>query len=84
MDGVTVPVELHYQPKQGINHLPGSYRLGVFYNNADKTQNKDVLTGEQKDHAYAGWFTADQHSLLWMAANGVYTDLPIFPSMTPL
>ena len=60
MDGVTVPVELHYQPKQGINHLPGSYRLGVFYNNADKTQNKDVITGEQKDHAYAGWFTADQ------------------------
>ncbi|MBJ9985951.1 carbohydrate porin [Acinetobacter sp. S40] len=59
-EGVTVPVELHYQPKQGINQLPGSYRLGVFYNNADKTQNKDVLTGEQKDRAYAGWLTVDQ------------------------
>ncbi len=59
-EGVSIPVQVTYQPKQGLNNLPATYQLGAFYNNADKTQNKDTLTGQQRDHTYSVWFVGDQ------------------------
>lgn len=60
-DGVTIPVELLWQPQQALNGLAGSYRVGMMYNTADKIENqKDIVTGEAKDHTYGAWFVAEQ------------------------
>lgn len=60
-DGVTIPVEMVWQPKAGLNDLPGSYRVGVMYNTADQLKNqKDIVTGAAKDHSYGAWFAAEQ------------------------
>ena len=60
-DGVTIPLELVWQPKSAVNGLPATYRAGVMYNTADKIENqKDIVTGEAKDHSYGTWFVAEQ------------------------
>lgn len=60
-DGITAPVELVWQPKQAVNDLAGSYRIGMMYNTADNIENqKDIVTGQAKDHTYGMWFVAEQ------------------------
>lgn len=60
-DGVTAPVELVWQPKHAVNDLAGSYRVGMMYNTADNIENqKDIVTGEAKDHTSGAWFVAEQ------------------------
>lgn len=60
-DGVNIPVELVWQPKQAINNLAGIYRIGAFYNTADDLKNqKDIVTGEPKSHTYGMWGVVEQ------------------------
>ena len=60
-DGVNIPVELVWQPKQAINKLAGIYRIGAFYNTADDLKNqKDIVTGEPKSHTYGMWGVVEQ------------------------
>ena len=60
-DGVNIPVEFVWQPKKGINELPGIYRLGGFYNTAHDVKNQmDIVTGEPQDHTYGMWGVAEQ------------------------
>lgn len=43
-----------------MNDLAGSYRVGIMYNTADNFENqKDIVTGEAKDHTYGAWFIAE-------------------------
>lgn len=60
-DGVTIPVELVWQPKSFINGLAGSYRVGGMYNTADNPENqKDIKTGAPEDRTFAGWLAIEQ------------------------
>lgn len=60
-DGVNIPVEFVWQPKKGMNELPGIYRLGGFYNTADDLKNqKDIVTGEPESHTYGIWGVVEQ------------------------
>lgn len=60
-DGITAPIELVWQPKNAVNNLAGSYRIGMMYNTADNIENqKDIVTGEAQDHTYGVWFVAEQ------------------------
>ncbi len=60
-DGVTVPVEVIWTPKQAVNGLPGSYRVGGMYNTADKPENqKDIATGAPEDRTFGGWIAVEQ------------------------
>lgn len=60
-DGVTIPAEVIWTPKQLVNGLPGSYRVGGMYNTADKVQNqKDLVTGQAEDRTFAGWLAVEQ------------------------
>ena len=63
-DGVTIPVEVVWQPKSFINNLAGSYRLGGMYNTADDPANqKDIVTREGKNRTFAGWLAIEQQLL---------------------
>jgi porin len=60
-DGVTIPIEMIWQPKSLINGLAGTYRVGAMYNSADQAKNqKDIRTGQQQNHTYGAWFNFDQ------------------------
>jgi porin len=60
-DGVSIPLEFVWQPKKGMNELPGIYRLGGFYNTADDVKNqKDIVTGKPQDHTYGMWGVVEQ------------------------
>ncbi|ENV46405.1 hypothetical protein P255_00544 [Acinetobacter brisouii CIP 110357] len=60
-DGVNIPVEFVWQPKQAINNLSGIYRIGAFYNTANDLKNqKDIVTGEPKSHTYGVWGVVEQ------------------------
>ncbi|WP_171531908.1 carbohydrate porin [Acinetobacter defluvii] len=60
-DGVTIPVEMIWQPKAFLNGLAGTYRVGAMYNTADEVKNqKDIRTGEAENHTYGFWFNFDQ------------------------
>lgn len=60
-DGVTIPIEMIWQPKSLINGLAGTYRVGAMYNSADEAKNqKDIRTGQQQNHTYGAWFNFDQ------------------------
>lgn len=60
-DGVTVPVEVVWQPQSGLNDLAGSYRLGAMYNTADDPKNqKDIATGRAEDRTYGAWLAIEQ------------------------
>jgi porin len=39
-DGVNILSEVVWSPKQGVNDLPGSYRIGTLYNTADEAKNQ--------------------------------------------
>lgn len=61
VDGVNMPIELVWQPKQMINNLAGIYRIGAFYNTADDLKNqKDIVTGEPESHTYGMWGVVEQ------------------------
>jgi porin len=60
-DGVTIPLEVIWQPKSFINGLAGTYRIGAMYNNADDLKNqKNIRTGQGENHTYGAWFNLDQ------------------------
>lgn len=60
-DGVTIPVELMWQPKSFINGLSGTYRFGAMYNTADHPANqKDIVTGAPQDRSFGGWVAIEQ------------------------
>lgn len=60
-DGVTIPVEVVWQPKSFINGLAGSYRVGAMYNTADNPANqKDIKTGAPEDRTFGGWLAIEQ------------------------
>lgn len=60
-DGVTVPVELMWQPKSFINGLAGTYRFGAMYNTSDDPKNqKDIVTGAPEDRSFGGWVAIEQ------------------------
>ena len=61
-DGVTIPVELIWTPKQAINGLAGSYRVGAMYNTADDAKNqKDIANPtDGKNRTFAGWIALEQ------------------------
>jgi porin len=63
-DGVSIPVEVVWQPHEFINNLSGSYRIGGMYNNADNPINqKDVVTQEGKKRTFAAWLAMEQQLL---------------------
>ncbi|NNG81913.1 carbohydrate porin [Acinetobacter sp. ANC 5378] len=63
-DGVTIPVEVVWQPKSFVNGLPGSYRVGGMYNTADEAKNQYDVAYEKgtvaEDRTYAGWLAVEQ------------------------
>lgn len=60
-DGVNIPVEFVWQPKNAVNDLPGIYRIGAFYNTSDEADNqKDIVTGESEDNTYGIWGGVEQ------------------------
>ncbi len=67
-DGVTVPVEVFWTPKQAVNGLPGSYRVGGMYNTADNAENQfDIAKGKvggkgvsPEDRTFGGWIAVEQ------------------------
>lgn len=67
-DGVSIPVELVWMPKQAINGLAGSYRIGGMYNTADNPENQfDVAKGKvngkgihPEDRTFGGWIAIEQ------------------------
>ncbi|MDO6644415.1 carbohydrate porin [Acinetobacter guillouiae] len=60
-DGITIPIEMIWQPKSLINGLAGTYRVGAMYNSADEAKNqKDIRTRQQQNHTYGAWFNFDQ------------------------
>lgn len=63
-DGVTIPIEIVWQPKTLFNQLSGSYRVGGMYNTADDPINqKDVTTQDGKNRTFAGWLAIEQQLL---------------------
>lgn len=60
-DGVTIPLEMIWQPDTFLKGLSGTYRIGAMYNSANEPKNqKDIRTGEAEDHTYGFWFNLDQ------------------------
>lgn len=67
-DGVTIPAEVIWTPKNFVNGLPGSYRVGGMYNTADDAENQyDVAKGtvngvgvDGKNRTFAGWLAVEQ------------------------
>lgn len=67
-DGVSIPVELIWAPKQAVNGLPGSYRIGGMYNTADNAENQfDIAKGKvdgkgvsPEDRTFGGWIAIEQ------------------------
>lgn len=60
-DGVTIPLEVIWQPRSFINGLAGTYRIGAMYNSADDLKNqKNIRTGQAENHTYGAWFNFDQ------------------------
>ncbi|OTG79001.1 carbohydrate porin [Acinetobacter sp. ANC 5054] len=61
-DGLTIPVELVWTPKQLVNGLPGSYRVGAMYNTADEVKNqKDIANpSDAKNRTFGGWVAVEQ------------------------
>lgn len=61
-DGVTIPAEVIWTPKNFVNGLPGSYRIGGMYNTADDVNNqKDVANPtDGKNRTFAGWLAIEQ------------------------
>lgn len=67
-DGVSIPVELIWTPKQAVNGLPGSYRIGGMYNTADNAENQfDIAKGKvdgkgvsPEDRTFGGWIAIEQ------------------------
>ncbi|OTG83943.1 carbohydrate porin [Acinetobacter sp. ANC 4648] len=63
-DGVNIPAEVVWSPKQAVNALPASYRFGVLYNTANDAKNqydiayKAGAVGE--DRTYGGWISFEQ------------------------
>lgn len=80
-DGVTIPIEVIWQPKQFVNDLSGSYRIGMMYNTAHEIKNqKDIRTGERQNHTYGTWFAMDQQ--LNKAEEGSSRGLYTFANLT--
>ncbi|WBO24093.1 carbohydrate porin [Sphingomonas abietis] len=85
--GVLVPFEFGWTPHLGTNHLPGTYRIGGWYNSSNAV---DVLVGD--DHrptAITGLDPMDHsgrygiYVLLQQQLTGTYTDDPVKgPSVT--
>ena len=63
-DGVNILSEVVWSPKQGLNDLAGSYRLGTLYNTADDAKNQyDVAYAAKtvgEDRSYGGWLAFEQ------------------------
>lgn len=63
-DGVNILSEVVWSPKQGLNDLAGSYRLGTLYNTADDVNNQyDVAYAAKtvgEDRSYGGWLAFEQ------------------------
>ncbi|MFW1849625.1 carbohydrate porin [Acinetobacter guillouiae] len=63
-DGVNILSEVVWLPKQGVNDLPGSYRIGTLYNTADEAKNQyDVAYKagtKAEDRTYGGWIAFEQ------------------------
>jgi len=67
-DGITIPAEVIWTPKNFVNGLPGSYRVGGMYNTADNAENQyDVAKGtvngvgvDGKNRTFAGWLAVEQ------------------------
>ena len=63
-DGVNVLSEVVWSPKQGLNHFPGSYRIGTLYNTADDAKNQyDVgykAGTKGEDRTFGGWISFEQ------------------------
>jgi len=63
-DGVNILSEVVWSPKQGVNNLPGSYRIGTLYNTADEAKNQyDVgykAGTKAEDRTYGGWIAFEQ------------------------
>ncbi len=67
-DGVSIPIEVIWTPKQAVNGLPGSYRVGGMYNTADNAENQfDIAKGKvggkgvsPEDRTFGGWIAVEQ------------------------
>lgn len=61
-DGVTVPVEIMWQPKSFINGLAGTYRFGAMYNTSDDPANQYDITNKNipEDRSFGGWVAIEQ------------------------
>lgn len=63
-DGINILSEVVWSPKQGLNDLAGSYRLGTLYNTADDAKNQyDVAYAAKtvgEDRSYGGWLAFEQ------------------------
>ena len=63
-DGVNILSEVVWSPKNALNNLPGSYRVGALYNTADDAQNQYNIGFTAKsiseDRSYGGWIGFEQ------------------------
>ncbi|WP_296277950.1 carbohydrate porin [uncultured Acinetobacter sp.] len=82
VQGVTVPVELAWKPKlAAFNGLPGEYKVGALYSNAEANDVK--TTGKVHDGKHSFWLNAQQQLTqqgadpkrgLYISFNGVLND----------
>ncbi len=84
--GVLVPVEAGWTPHLGPHHLPGSYRIGGWYNSSNAP---DVLTGtDRRPFAITGLDPLQRtgryggYILLQQQLTGTYKDDPDGPKAT--
>ena len=82
VQGVTVPVELAWKPKlAAFNGLPGEYKVGALYSNAEANDVK--TTGKVHDGKHSFWLNAQQQLIahdndvkrgLFVSANFTFND----------
>tara|TARA_R110001606_G_scaffold171956_7_gene318101 strand:+ start:2368 stop:3681 length:1314 start_codon:yes stop_codon:yes gene_type:complete len=55
--GVIAPLELGWEPEHGPGGLPGKYKIGAYYSNADAPDYRD---GGDSGRRYGAWFVIQQ------------------------
>ncbi|RYY78769.1 MAG: carbohydrate porin [Moraxellaceae bacterium] len=58
--GALIPVELVWQPKLGLQQLPGQYRAGYYHSTADSARINNTTSPDQSRHKHGGWLVLKQ------------------------
>ncbi|WP_026471042.1 carbohydrate porin [Alkanindiges illinoisensis] len=55
--GAIIPIELVWQPKLGLQQLPGEYRAGYYHSTADSGR---INSSDRTEHKHGGWLVLKQ------------------------